>query len=325
MWKDTSIDDGRSGASGSGSRSASRRKRTSFSKDHVELLRATFETDPYPGISLRENLSQTTGLPESRIQVWFQNRRARTLKCKGAKKGLWHTDSPTRDSHTPPHTVANRGLGAGSITLPSQGPPPAYHTQIKEELQEACFYGQCPPIYGIHEERGHYGSIYGHQKPRAPGNTSTPAMRSSSWVQPGTQTPPVPPLWCPSPLDVRNYNVTPSQAAPYMHPGSKEQQLYMAPRASTSQSSTPDTHDSGYWEGNVDNSPALGGHFSQLDNSWNGGAPEGCRESGRRGRVQPAPLPELSLEEILGELDEDWMGGDAMDSLSTEEDMPFCL
>lgn len=70
----SSSDDGRSAApatapGAASARSASRRKRTSFSKEHVELLRATFETDPYPGISLRESLSQTTGLPESRIQV----------------------------------------------------------------------------------------------------------------------------------------------------------------------------------------------------------------------------------------------------------------
>lgn len=54
------------------SKIAGRRKRTSFTKEHLELLRMAFSVDPYPGISVRESLSQATGLPESRIQVGFQ-------------------------------------------------------------------------------------------------------------------------------------------------------------------------------------------------------------------------------------------------------------
>lgn len=51
------------------SKIAGRRKRTSFTKEHLELLKMAFNVDPYPGISVRESLSQATGLPESRIQV----------------------------------------------------------------------------------------------------------------------------------------------------------------------------------------------------------------------------------------------------------------
>ncbi|XP_072279277.1 uncharacterized protein [Pyxicephalus adspersus] len=57
-----------------------RRRRTVYSRRHLELLLNTFETNPYPGIALREKLSQLTGIHESRIQVWFQNRRARKNK-----------------------------------------------------------------------------------------------------------------------------------------------------------------------------------------------------------------------------------------------------
>ncbi|XP_063819193.1 uncharacterized protein LOC135057228, partial [Pseudophryne corroboree] len=68
-----------------GSRSISgkvRRRRTVFSRFHLDLLLKTFESNPYPGISLREKLSHLTGVHESRIQVWFQNRRARKNKKK---------------------------------------------------------------------------------------------------------------------------------------------------------------------------------------------------------------------------------------------------
>uniref|UniRef100_A0A3Q3S338 Homeobox domain-containing protein n=1 Tax=Mastacembelus armatus TaxID=205130 RepID=A0A3Q3S338_9TELE len=263
----------------------SRRKRTSFSKEHVELLRATFETDPYPGISLRESLSQTTGLPESRIQVWFQNRRARTLKCKGAKKALWQSDNPVQDAFTSPHVVANRGPQAGPISL----------------LPQVCHYRQHPPSYSTIEERGQYSPMYGYQQRKPLGNSSSPPLMGY-WSQPGSQSTPVPQLWCHSPLQKGTYSPSSSQAPAFVYPGSAEQQMYMA--SSTSHSSTPDTPDSGYWDVNLENSPPQQGQYSQLEDLWSGVALEDRMKSGHL--VQHPPLPELSLQEILGELDEDW-------------------
>ncbi|XP_071986661.1 homeobox protein prophet of Pit-1-like [Engystomops pustulosus] len=64
-----------------------RRRRTVYSRAHLDLLLKTFETNPYPGIALREELSRITGVHESRIQVWFQNRRARKNKKKVSQEG----------------------------------------------------------------------------------------------------------------------------------------------------------------------------------------------------------------------------------------------
>ncbi|CAF1100484.1 unnamed protein product [Adineta ricciae] len=54
-----------------------RRQRTVFTQNNVQQLDNVFMHNQYPDIELRETLAAQMGVPESRIQVWFKNRRTR--------------------------------------------------------------------------------------------------------------------------------------------------------------------------------------------------------------------------------------------------------